>query len=187
MAVTNCHHPARDGEGQAYRWRWVHAQNFAEQVLVAPMAPPCATTSIGIAAYPRHASDAHDLFLMADNMMYKAKRKERNCIAPPDDDEVAAIFARWARRTRWCSARWRRSASCPSSSPSPMRAPGGGHPRAAHASRWVIAVPAGSSSTSPRASASSTRWTISSSRRPSPRCRNRATRGCCSSICHPNH
>ncbi|WP_163577792.1 putative bifunctional diguanylate cyclase/phosphodiesterase [Halomonas faecis] len=81
------------GEGQAYSVALRIAQNFAEQVLVAPDGSSVrATTSIGIAAYPRHASDAHDLFLMADNMMYKAKRKGKNCIALPDDDEVAAIF-----------------------------------------------------------------------------------------------
>ncbi|KAA0875936.1 bifunctional diguanylate cyclase/phosphodiesterase [Nitrincola tapanii] len=51
-----------------------------------------ATTSIGIAVYPRHAKDPKDLFVMADNMMYKAKRSGKNQIAIPDDNEIADIF-----------------------------------------------------------------------------------------------
>ncbi|MCG6658423.1 bifunctional diguanylate cyclase/phosphodiesterase [Halomonas campisalis] len=81
------------GEGQAYSVAQRIAHNLSRQTLVAPDGSTVrATTSIGIAAYPRHAGDAHDLFLMADNMMYKAKRKGKNCVALPDDDEVAAIF-----------------------------------------------------------------------------------------------
>ncbi|MFG1491804.1 GGDEF domain-containing protein, partial [Oceanospirillum sp. HFRX-1_2] len=51
-----------------------------------------ATSSIGIAIYPDHAKNPRDLFLLADNMMYKAKRLGRNSIAVPDDDEVAEVY-----------------------------------------------------------------------------------------------
>ena len=51
-----------------------------------------ATTSVGIALYPNHAENPHDLFLMADNMMYKAKKMGRNAIAVPDEHEVAEVF-----------------------------------------------------------------------------------------------
>ena len=51
-----------------------------------------ATTSIGIAIYPRHADDPRDLFVVADNMMYKAKRKGKNQIAIPDEHEMAEVF-----------------------------------------------------------------------------------------------
>lgn len=51
-----------------------------------------ATSSMGIAVYPEHAKNARDLFLMADNMMYKAKRLGRNSIAVPDEDEVAEVY-----------------------------------------------------------------------------------------------
>lgn len=51
-----------------------------------------ATSSIGIAIYPEHAKNPRDLFLLADNMMYKAKRLGRNSIALPDDDEVAEVY-----------------------------------------------------------------------------------------------
>ena len=51
-----------------------------------------ATSSIGVAIYPDHAKNPRDLFLLADNMMYKAKRLGRNSIAVPDDDEVAEVY-----------------------------------------------------------------------------------------------
>ncbi len=51
-----------------------------------------ATTSIGIAVYPRHANDPRDMFLVADNMMYKAKRMGKNQIAIPDENEMAEVF-----------------------------------------------------------------------------------------------
>ncbi|OOV86780.1 putative bifunctional diguanylate cyclase/phosphodiesterase [Oceanospirillum linum] len=54
--------------------------------------PMRATGSMGIAVYPDHASNPRDLFLLADNMMYKAKRLGRNSIAVPDDDEVAEVY-----------------------------------------------------------------------------------------------
>ncbi|RDB44750.1 EAL domain-containing protein [Halomonas sp. DQ26W] len=80
-------------EEQAYSVAMRIARSLSELVLMAPDGSPVrATTSIGIAVYPNHASNPRDLFLMADNMMYKAKRKGKNCIAVPDDDEVAEIF-----------------------------------------------------------------------------------------------
>ncbi|OPX54849.1 putative bifunctional diguanylate cyclase/phosphodiesterase [Oceanospirillum multiglobuliferum] len=51
-----------------------------------------ATSSIGIAVYPQHAKNPRDLFLMADNMMYKAKRDGRNAIAVPEEHEVAEVY-----------------------------------------------------------------------------------------------
>ncbi|MBZ0330103.1 bifunctional diguanylate cyclase/phosphodiesterase [Halomonas sp. ANAO-440] len=78
---------------QAYSVGLRIADSLTSQVLTAPDGSTVrATTSIGIASYPNHASNPHDLFLMADNMMYKAKRKGKNCIALPDSEEVAAVF-----------------------------------------------------------------------------------------------
>lgn len=51
-----------------------------------------ATTSIGIAISPTHGDNPKDLFLVADNMMYKAKRMGKNAIAIPSDDEMADVF-----------------------------------------------------------------------------------------------
>ncbi|WP_310451595.1 bifunctional diguanylate cyclase/phosphodiesterase [Sulfuritalea sp.] len=51
-----------------------------------------ATTSIGIAVSPNHGDNPKDLFLVADNMMYKAKKQGKNAIATPSDDEMAEVF-----------------------------------------------------------------------------------------------
>jgi len=51
-----------------------------------------ATTSIGIAISPNHGDNAKDLFLVADNMMYKAKKLGKNAIAIPSEDEMAEVF-----------------------------------------------------------------------------------------------
>ncbi|WP_111412977.1 putative bifunctional diguanylate cyclase/phosphodiesterase [Billgrantia lactosivorans] len=80
-------------EQQAYSVALRIADNLSRQVLTAPDGSTVrATTSIGIASYPNHAGNPHDLFLMADNMMYKAKRKGKNCVALPEQEEVAEVF-----------------------------------------------------------------------------------------------
>ena len=51
-----------------------------------------ATVSIGVAMYPKHATEAKDLFLFADNMMYKAKGQGRNRIGIATDEDVIEVF-----------------------------------------------------------------------------------------------
>ncbi|MDR5899160.1 bifunctional diguanylate cyclase/phosphodiesterase [Halomonas vilamensis] len=81
------------GASQAYSVAQRIARELSELVLMAPDGSPVrATTSVGIAVYPEHAEDPKDLFLLADNMMYKAKRQGKNCLALPEEDEVAAIY-----------------------------------------------------------------------------------------------
>lgn len=50
------------------------------------------TASIGLAVYPDHADNARDLFLFADNMMYKAKAAGKDRVAVPTADDVVAAF-----------------------------------------------------------------------------------------------
>lgn len=50
------------------------------------------TTSIGISIYPTHGENPKDIFLVADNMMYKAKKSGKNAIATPSDEEMADVF-----------------------------------------------------------------------------------------------
>ncbi|MDD5330469.1 MAG: bifunctional diguanylate cyclase/phosphodiesterase [Sulfuricella sp.] len=50
------------------------------------------TTSIGIAISPNHGDNPKDLFLVADNMMYKAKKSGKNTIAIPSEEEMAEVF-----------------------------------------------------------------------------------------------
>jgi diguanylate cyclase (GGDEF)-like protein len=50
------------------------------------------TGSIGLALYPDHADNAKDLFLFADNMMYKAKAGGKARVAIPTMDDVVDVF-----------------------------------------------------------------------------------------------
>ncbi|MDF1614457.1 putative bifunctional diguanylate cyclase/phosphodiesterase [Desulfurivibrio dismutans] len=51
-----------------------------------------ATVSLGIAMYPEHGKNAKELFLVADNMMYKVKGEGKNAIAEPQEAEITEIF-----------------------------------------------------------------------------------------------
>ncbi|MBI4740682.1 MAG: bifunctional diguanylate cyclase/phosphodiesterase [Betaproteobacteria bacterium] len=50
------------------------------------------TGSIGLAIYPDHADNAKDLFLFADNMMYRAKAAGRDRLVMPTPDDVVNVF-----------------------------------------------------------------------------------------------
>ncbi len=54
--------------------------------------PIKATVSVGVAIHPLHATDMKDLFLFADNMMYKAKSEGKNRIAIPSEEDVIEAF-----------------------------------------------------------------------------------------------
>jgi diguanylate cyclase (GGDEF)-like protein len=58
-----------------------------------------ATVSIGFGVYPVHASNAKDLFLFADNMMYKAKSEGKNTIIIPTDEDVVEVFRATGEKT----------------------------------------------------------------------------------------
>lgn len=51
-----------------------------------------ATTSIGLVIFPDHADNAKDLFIFADNMMYKAKEEGKNKIMVPTSSDIVEIF-----------------------------------------------------------------------------------------------
>jgi diguanylate cyclase (GGDEF)-like protein len=74
-----------------------HAERFA---LAAPDgAKVRATVSIGFAVHPVHAASAKDLFLFADNMMYKAKRGGKNTILIPTEEDVVEVFRATGEKT----------------------------------------------------------------------------------------
>jgi EAL domain-containing protein (putative c-di-GMP-specific phosphodiesterase class I) len=50
------------------------------------------TISIGIAMYPEHAQTQKELFVIADNMMYKAKEEGKNGIKIPTQDDILTII-----------------------------------------------------------------------------------------------
>lgn len=59
-----------------------------------------ATCSVGIAVFPEHAQNAGELFLVADNMMYKAKKSGKNGFALPGAQDVREIVQRQDDRKR---------------------------------------------------------------------------------------
>jgi diguanylate cyclase (GGDEF)-like protein len=58
-----------------------------------------ATVSIGLAVFPDHADDAKDLFIFADNMMYKAKAEGKNRISIPNQQDILEVFKTLGEKT----------------------------------------------------------------------------------------
>ncbi|HEX8948173.1 MAG TPA: GGDEF domain-containing protein, partial [Dissulfurispiraceae bacterium] len=50
------------------------------------------TASIGISVFPEHAQEPRDLFLLADNMMFRAKSLGKDRIGIPSQGDVAEVF-----------------------------------------------------------------------------------------------
>ncbi|MDY0135621.1 MAG: bifunctional diguanylate cyclase/phosphodiesterase [Thiomicrospira sp.] len=55
--------------------------------------------SIGLASYPEHASSSKELFVVADNMMYKSKHIGKDQISVPTDDELHELYHRNTEKT----------------------------------------------------------------------------------------
>ncbi len=51
-----------------------------------------ATVSIGYSVYPEHGKDDKELFMIADNMMYKAKKSGKNRVAAPTEEDILESF-----------------------------------------------------------------------------------------------
>ena len=82
-------------EGEAYAAATRLVELISETVSNAPDGGRAkASISIGIAIYPDHADNDKDLFMLADNMMYKAKQEGKNRVAEPTDADVAEAFRR---------------------------------------------------------------------------------------------
>lgn len=68
--------------------------------LGAPDGSPVRTTaSVGVAVLPDHARNGRDLFLMADNMMYRAKALGKGGVAVPSPDDVVAVWRSVGEKT----------------------------------------------------------------------------------------
>lgn len=50
------------------------------------------SVSVGVAVFPDHAANAKDLFLFADNMMYRAKAEGKERVTLPSDEDVMSVF-----------------------------------------------------------------------------------------------
>ncbi|MDY0011541.1 MAG: EAL domain-containing protein [Rhodocyclaceae bacterium] len=57
------------------------------------------TISIGLATFPIHANEAKDLFLFADNMLYKAKSEGKRRIGVPSEKDVMEVFRDISQRS----------------------------------------------------------------------------------------
>ena len=57
------------------------------------------TVSIGLAVYPVHAANDKDLFMFADNMMYKAKSEGKNTIIVPTEEDIVEVFRAEGEKT----------------------------------------------------------------------------------------
>ncbi|OZB87541.1 MAG: GGDEF-domain containing protein, partial [Thiotrichales bacterium 12-47-6] len=54
---------------------------------------------MGLATFPDHAKTSNDLFLVADNMMYKAKEMGKNQIMTPSHEEVSSLYRQTAQKS----------------------------------------------------------------------------------------
>ena len=78
---------------QAYSVAVRIMESAAAMVAVTPDgAKVQSTVSIGMSMYPEHGKNGRDLFLVADNMMYKVKDEGKNALAEPEEGDVAEIF-----------------------------------------------------------------------------------------------
>lgn len=57
------------------------------------------TISIGLAVYPSHAESTRDLFMFADNMMYKAKNMGKNTVVVPTEEDMMEVFRTASKMT----------------------------------------------------------------------------------------
>lgn len=57
------------------------------------------TVSIGIVTYPDHAADSKDLFLVADNMLYKAKARGKDRIVVPMEEDIVEVFKKLGEKS----------------------------------------------------------------------------------------
>jgi len=51
-----------------------------------------ATISIGLSVFPDHSEEVNALFMIADNMMYKAKKEGKNRIGTPTREDIVEAF-----------------------------------------------------------------------------------------------
>ncbi len=78
---------------------------IASLELMAPDGEAIRTTlSIGVAVYPKHAESAKELFIVADNMMYKAKSHGKDSIMMPEPGEVDEIFEEMGQKSQMVMA-----------------------------------------------------------------------------------
>ena len=59
-----------------------------------------ATVSVGIAVYPYSAADEKDLFLLADNMMYKAKKMGKDTVYVAKEEDAISVYKEVSEKSK---------------------------------------------------------------------------------------
>lgn len=50
------------------------------------------TCSVGVSVYPDHAKDKEDLFMVADNMLYRVKDNGKNSLSYPEEEDLVEVY-----------------------------------------------------------------------------------------------
>lgn len=58
------------------------------------------TASIGISVYPYSAANEKDMFLLADNMMYKAKNEGKNVVYMAKEEDVVSVYKALSEKSK---------------------------------------------------------------------------------------
>jgi diguanylate cyclase (GGDEF)-like protein len=87
-------------EGQAFQVASRVKQHVGGLSLLAPDGSRVrATVSIGLSVFPDHADNAEDLFIFADNMMYRAKSEGKDRIIMPTQKDIIEVFKTVSEKT----------------------------------------------------------------------------------------
>ena len=90
------------GEEQSY----MIADKLRENIKAFTMKDPVmgkavnATVSMGISVYPNSATDDKDLFLLADNMMYKAKKAGKDTVYIAKEEDAVSTFKEVSEKSK---------------------------------------------------------------------------------------
>ncbi|KUJ73001.1 diguanylate cyclase [Thiomicrospira sp. WB1] len=81
------------GQEEAIRVARSVLEHAAEVRLMSPQGRAVAITcSIGVGIYPHHADNKEDLFMVADNMLYRVKDNGKNALSFPEDDDLVEVY-----------------------------------------------------------------------------------------------
>jgi len=84
--------PNSDAAATARVAETILAASQAMESLIVDGQPVRTTLSMGMGLFPEHAENSKDLFLFADNLLYKAKVEGKNRISIPTPEDAAQAF-----------------------------------------------------------------------------------------------
>jgi len=84
--------PNSDAAATARLAQAILAASQAMESLIVDGQPVRTTLSMGLGIFPEHAETSKDLFLFADNLLYKAKAEGKNRVSIPTPEDAAQAF-----------------------------------------------------------------------------------------------